>query len=656
MNAKVTLGLLGIYALMLLVLAANCTAWAVLTVAAAVALATVGLSGEGLAPLTDALGNRRLAIYLASVATVTALMYVVVPITTFLTSPGEFSIHFDQLIKTNMRDAMVSVYVAAALYALAMSSRMRTALAMMALCGLVASLVYAYVLPFGYPMMTGLTFEQFPVGAGAIVVRALVDAACLAVIGLGVCAALTRFGGRRLFVAIVLIDVSLGIGAFVAASKEQIGTAGGPEAIAAAASDKPLRFSTAERNVLIVFLDRFMGSFVESVMESDPEIAERLDGFVWYPRSVSAGENSIAGVHPIFGGYDYIPREMNKRGKSLRDVSAEAYAILPYNFSRNGYEVNFVGPRGLGFTLAGDCSFLQMSNVNCTHIPLSVSGDMAKELGFPLGDLSKANYADLLVMLAAMRSAPYGAKEVLRARGPWLPFMDHSAGTTFRAWAELKALPQLTSVDSQAPQLNIVTNILPHEPYYMGEDCMPRRERYIVSRDELERRGHTSLFSLQHEIAARCALLLVADYMEALKQHGVYANTKIVIVSDHGIVGPVEDRSSRALAGGTEENLYVRMRPLMLVKEVGATGPLRISEEFMPNAETPRIVCEEIGGCINPYLAGRSIEALGRDDPFHVSFTPWQFSKQNLDSFVIEREMTLTGKDPFAAAAWTETE
>jgi len=30
--------------------------------------------------------------------------------------------------------------------------------------------------------------------------------------------------------------------------------------------------------------------------------------------------------------------------------------------------------------------------------------------------------------------------------------------------------------------------------------------------------------------------------------------------------------------------------------------------------------------------------------------------KQNLDSFVIEREMTLTGKDPFAAAAWTETE
>ena len=32
----------------------------------------------------------------------------------------------------------------------------------------------------------------------------------------------------------------------------------------------------------------------------------------------------------------------------------------------------------------------------------------------------------------------------------------------------------------------------------------------------------------------------------------------------------------------------------------------------MPNAEVPRIVCEEIGGCVNPYLGDRPIAAAGR--------------------------------------------
>ena len=52
----------------------------------------------------------------------------------------------------------------------------------------------------------------------------------------------------------------------------------------------------------------------------------------------------------------------------------------------------------------------------------------------------------------------------------------------------------------------------------------------------------------------------VADYLDFLKAQGVYDNTRIVIVSDHGIVGPVEDHSTRATAGGTTPGLFVRIR------------------------------------------------------------------------------------------------
>ena len=79
----------------------------------------------------------------------------------------------------------------------------------------------------------------------------------------------------------------------------------------------PLRFSPAHPNVLIIFLDRFMGSYVESILETDPELVDRLSGFTWYPRTVAAGQNSIAGVHPMLGGYDYTPVEMYARGRPL---------------------------------------------------------------------------------------------------------------------------------------------------------------------------------------------------------------------------------------------------------------------------------------------------------------------------------------------------
>jgi len=393
---------------------------------------------------------------------------------------------------------------------------------------------------------------------------------------------------------------------------------------------------------------------VEGILEQEPNLATRLDGFTWYPRTIAAGENSIAGVHPIFGGYDYLPREMNARGLPLRGISAESFSILPFNFRRMGYRVNAVNPHGLGFTIEGDCSFLDVDGVNCTHVPPSVTKEMAEDYGMPMSVLSESNYVDLLSLLGLMRSAPYSLKAVLYARGPWRPFRYHAAGTTFRQWAELKSLPDLTSVDSAGSTYNQIFNILPHEPYFLNEACFPVRSELDVSDQRLEALGYPSLFAYQHAIGARCSLLLVADYFEWLKSVDVYDNTKIVIVSDHGIVGPVEDPSSRARAGGTTDEIFVRSRSVLFVKEAGAHGPLQTSEEFLPNAEVPRIVCEEIGGCVNPFLGNRRIATDGRDDPFYVASVPWQFSLQDPDGFVIEREMEMVGRDPYDRKGWRE--
>lgn len=613
------------------------------------------MRGEGLSRFTEALGRLRLPLYVLSIATVAALVFLFVPIMAFLTSPGELDIHLEYLISVNARDAMLVVYVAAALYMLAFTSRMRTLLAMLALSALALAIVYVYAMPFGYPRMTGLTFELLPLSASAVWWRTTVDAALVLVVGPLVCTALIRYGARPLVIGIVLINVSLGIAAAVRISEDRGDAAGRPQA-GVQLSERPLRFSPTNPNVLIIFLDRFMGSYVESILETDPDLLERLSGFTWYPRTVAAGYNSIAGVHPMLGGYDYTPVEMNARDQPLRDLSVEAFSILPYNFARQGYRVNLVSPRGLGFTMAGDCSALQIEGVTCTHIPMSVVSRRAKQMGFDLNDLAKASYADLLVLLGSMRTAPYAIKEIVLEKGPWRPFLNQSASTTFREWAQLQALAEMSLTDASESNLNFISSLLPHEPYFMGEDCQPRHNQLVVPEEEARRRGHVSLFSLQHSVGARCTLLSVANYLDFLKSAGVYDNTQIVIVSDHGIVGPVEDRSTRAVAGGTWAKKFVSTRSVLLVKERGATGALSISEAFMPNAEVPRIVCAEIDGCVNPYLNNKAIATDGRDDPFLVSIVPWQFSAQNSKSFVIDEQLALKGKDPFNAQGWVTLE
>jgi hypothetical protein len=650
-SVRISAAALLVVGMMIAALWVECTVWSASGVLVAGAISSCAIPGQGLERLTAGLGRWRFPLYLLSIATLAALVFVYVPITTFLTSPGELSVHLDYLITVNSRNAMLVVYLAAIAYAVAVIPRIRTALTVLALVALALGMIYSYFLPFGYPMMTGLTFEQVTIPVISRASRIATDIVVVIVIVAGITLALVRWGGKPFVVATILINVSLIGVAVVGIFADSAGEAGGPDS-ATHLSAQPLRFSKTERNVLIIFLDRFMGSYVEDILQTDPDLNSRMSGFVWYPRTVSAGENSIAGVHPMYGGYDYTPTEMNARGRPLRDLSVEAFSILPYNFSRANYDVNFVGPRGLGFTMAGDCKYLSMERVNCTHIPLSIVKERAERTGFPLNELSRSSYADLLVLLASMRSAPYLMKDILQVRGPWRPYMDHSAGTTFREWAELEAFPDLTYTGASQPNLNIVSNILPHEPYYLNEQCIPQQERLRITVAEMRRRGHESVFSLQHAVGARCTFLSVAKYLDFLQQAGVYNNTKIVIVSDHGIVGSVTDHSTRAVAGGTQHNDYVRTRSVLLVKEIGATGDVRISEEFLPNAEVPRIVCEEIGGCVNPYLGNKTVEAHGRDDPFYATFVPWQFNAQRPNSFVIRSMKVLKGKDPYDVQGW----
>lgn len=94
-------------------------------------------------------------------------------------------------------------------------------------------------------------------------------------------------------------------------------------------------------------------------------------------------------------------------------------------------------------------------------------------------------------------------------------------------------------------------------------------------------------------------------FFEQLKEAGVYDNSRIILVSDHG------ERDSqmvaRAYNDGKEfadgvpygSGRYAPGRPhaLLMVKEPGKHGPLRIDEAFMSSADVPLLALKGIGQC-----------------------------------------------------------
>ena len=504
--------------------------------------------------------------------------------------------------------------------------------------------------------MNGLMFEQIPIPTKIVFLRILLDIAILILLSALTLLAIYKFGAKQFLIGIGIVNLALVFFTVFLFFRDRESVEMQQQDAAAHAktptANHVLRYSPDNQNTLILMMDRFMGGFVEPILAEAPELTTRLEGFIWYPKSIAAGKNSIAGVHPLLGGYDYTPQEMSRRNQPLVDTSTEAFSILPHNFSQKGYQTNFINPRGLGFTMKGNCDLLKDKTTICTAFPKTPVAHLAQKHGFSLQPLSKTNYTELLVTLSLMRAMPYGAKAPFQANGPWQTFWDNSAETTFAQWAELKSLPGVSFAASEKSQLNILFNLLPHEPYFIGEDCLPQKKIFIVGQDVLATKGFAHSFAYQHYVAAKCTLLLLADYFDWMKHSGVYDNTKIVIVSDHGISSNVEDHSSRAIAGGTVDSRFVKSRSVLLVKELGAKGPVSIDEPVAPNAEDPAMVCEDIGGCHNPYLNNKPIIAAGRDNPFFVTYVPWQFNKQQSDAFRILDVDVVLNKEPYDADSW----
>ena len=111
---------------------------------------------------------------------------------------------------------------------------------------------------------------------------------------------------------------------------------------------------------------------------------------------------------------------------------------------------------------------------------------------------------------------------------------------------------------------------------YDTENALTVDGRTILVEDMLQKSHYQTNMAI---------MLRLGEWFDYLREQGVYDNTKIILVSDHGRhLGSIEE----LIIGEHDTLLY---HPLLMVKDFNGKG-FTYSDEFMTNADVPALAVE----------------------------------------------------------------
>lgn len=417
-------------------------------------------------------------------------------------------------------------------------------------------------------------------------------------------------------------------------------------------------FSRSGKNVLVIILDRAFSGYVPHIFAEKPELEEAFRGFIFFPNTVSFGGHTLMGIAPVYGGYEYTPLEMNRRDDvPLVDKHNEALLVLPRLFSSSGFAVSVTDPAWANYSWTSDVSiFKNYPGIHAERVMYS-----EKYLAWWKSSVSfERNISSIkhilrndLIRFSFFRAAPPVLRNIVYDHGKYLRMYNENKihPDTLDAYAALDILGRVTEItDRNVNTYNCIYNDLPHQPaFFQYPDYDITEEVSAAGKGELsgERSYHVNMASF----------LLLAKYFRYLGENGVYDNTRIIIASDHGLTND-KDRSkvySSALPG--KGGPLFQYTPLLMVKDFGASGPLRTDDSFMTNADVPVLAVNGlIPNPVNPFT-GAPLEADKKNGITMSVSHKWSPDEHGKFRFDIEEGEWLHVRDTiFRADNWTSAE
>ncbi|GHU18599.1 hypothetical protein FACS1894163_10770 [Spirochaetia bacterium] len=329
------------------------------------------------------------------------------------------------------------------------------------------------------------------------------------------------------------------------------------------ALSKVFDFSRSGKNVLVIMLDRAQSGYVPAIFAEKPELYDTFSGFTWYPNCASFGKITIFGAPPLFGGYEYTPKELAiNTGAPLVQRHNEALLVMPRIFSEHGFTTTVTDPSWANYSYRPDLSFYK------NYPEIKAENIIGRYTDSWIRDHKDANILstslflrDNLLRFSFFRASPEFFRSAIYDNAEWMVDIGSAASVpllTLDEYTALDSLPSITDIsDSSNATFTLMVNQLTHEPaIFSVPDYTPQGQNLDKGGDK---DYHVNM----------AAFLLLKNYFDFLKANGVYDNTRIVIVADHG-------------SGDGKAAL----NPLLMFKDFDTTGSLVTDNTFMTNADT----------------------------------------------------------------------
>ena len=411
-------------------------------------------------------------------------------------------------------------------------------------------------------------------------------------------------------------------------------------------------------NVVVIMLDRAIGSLVPYIMNEQPQLKESFDGFTWYRNSLSYGMSTNFASPALYGGYDYTPEKINERSsESLADKQNEALKVMPSVFAGEGWDCTFINPTYAGYswipdlTVFKDFKGLKAYNTGYHYLP------NLEEKCTNLEAVLRRN----LFCYSLFKSSPVVIQPYLYDKGRYnttgsltgeasssFQIVDGSSRAlghhlSFEAeYYALRSMDKMTKITDSGNSLVIFANKSTHDMAMLSE---PEYEpKYYIDNTEYDR-THTERFTVDWKTLKMddfshymfyemdmSAFLSIGKWLDYLKEQGVYDNTRIIIVSDHAYCSNQYDE----LIFNNDDMQFDAQAyiPLLMVKDFGSHG-WQVLDEFMTNADTPAIATNGlIKNAVNPFSGSVLNAPEKKKGPQKVIFSgTWDVLKNGTNTF-----------------------
>ncbi|MDR2551680.1 MAG: YidC/Oxa1 family membrane protein insertase [Treponema sp.] len=409
---------------------------------------------------------------------------------------------------------------------------------------------------------------------------------------------------------------------------------------------KPVyRFSKTGRNMLVIMLDRAISGYVPYIFDETPGLKDSFDGFTWYKNTISFGGFTNFGAPGIFGGYEYAPLEMQKRDTvPLAEKHNEALLLLPRLFLDRGFEVTVTNPPYANYQWIADLSiFAPWPQIRAENLDEKYTVQWQTQ-NLAMAAKTANILKERLIRFSFFKFAPSLFRRFIYDDGNWLyPREPPIPTATFVNYAILDMLPSLTSVTAEPVNTyTALTNDLTHEPSFLE---VPG---YTLSAKPVNRGGGPFAHE-DHYHVNTAALILLGKWFDHLRAEGVYDNTRIIIVSDHGRNLYTDFPGNITLPNGHCLEFYTA---LFLVKDFNAEG-FSVDDSFMTNADTPLLALSGlVENPVNPWT-GKRLESDKENGITLTTSQLWEVGKHPRYTFDIKKDEWLHVQgNIFDPASW----